>query len=889
MLQWHPMFIVEWMIPERQMNRKEIRGFIALLLLVIAVHLTGCSRGNKDAPGTVIPMMPTKSVVPKSTTSDSSQVLLVPTWTNTPVSTSIPLQDSTPSPTSAPIITPTPTPTSSPDKQLAAGKEALRLQAYSSARQALTTLAASPNIEQSTRLEALFTLARVEFDDPSSVTALEAVDRLLVGQSEIGAAALSDASVNEIMARGHFLRAEILLSIGRYSDAIAEYWLFLETYPQLGEIAQSRIADAYLAMSDLDAASGAYRRATEAILSDSGLQNRDDTIAYVLTLESLAQTDISAGRYQDALAAYDEILAVAKSPYYRADIQYRAGQALAAAGDIPGATERWTAATQEDPTSGSAYSALIELVDRDVAFDLYERGAIDLAAEAWTPAISAFESFLEATSETDVRFPLALLGAGQAYADSGAYAEAISYFERIISAHPECECIGEAWLEKAAAESGLGDDIAARRTYRTFSRDQSESPLAPEALWRSAFLALSSGNEVEAGLDFLTLAETFPESERAPASLYIVGIGAYQKGLYGQSTDTFSRLQRDYPDYRWDAVAYWLGRAWHADGMPNAGIESWQKLVERAPDIYHGILAGYGLKDPSLQQGNAFDDISLTIANFVPLEGDDGSQAFAEQWLAEWVDGIDPETNFSLLPSILLTDTQLVGGQILIEAGERTDGISQLERVYRRYRDDPAILYPLILEFERLGVYRLAISATTYLLQSSPARLLEETPLFLQRLAYPRHFEALVVQEALNNDLDPNLYFSLIRQESLFEEGARSSAAAQGLAQIIPDTGSWIATQLSYPNYTNDLVYRPDVNLKFGAYYLAWARDYLDGNLTSALAGYNAGPGNADRWRELSGGDDALFVELFDYNEPRVYIHAILSNLYHYSRLYGTR
>jgi len=236
----------------------------------------------------------------------------------------------------------------------------------------------------------------------------------------------------------------------------------------------------------------------------------------------------------------------------------------------------------------------------------------------------------------------------------------------------------------------------------------------------------------------------------------------------------------------------------------------------------------------------------------------------------------------------LLTDTQLLGGEILLDIGDRAGGISQLERLYRRYRNDPATLYPLILEFERLGAYRLAISAATYLLQSSPARLLEETPLFLQQIAYPRHFKELVTREALNNDLDPNLYFSLIRQESLFEEGARSSAAAQGLAQIIPDTGSWIATQLGYPNYTNDLVYRPDVNLKFGAYYLAWVRDYQGGNLTSALAGYNAGPGNAERWRALSGDDDALFVELFDYNEPRVYIQAILSNLYHYSRLYPT-
>ena len=729
------------------------------------------------------------------------------------------------------------------------------------------------------RLESLFTLARVEYEDPLSIVALEATDRLL------GDPAITEHP--EIKARAHLLHAEILHSIGRQSDAIAEYWLFLETYPQLGEIIQPRIADAYQALGDPGAAIDAYRRAADAIYNNTGLSANDNIVAYVLMLETVAQTASNAGQYMNAVAAYDEILNIAERPHYRADIQYRAGQALAAAGDTPGAVERWLAATQEDPTVGAAYSALIELVNRDVAFDLYTRGVIDLYAEAWIPAINAYESFLGVTSATDGRFPLALLGAGQAYAGSGAHAEAISYFDRVINEYPQCDCAGEAWLGRAASENALGDEIAARRTYRTFAREQPGNPLAPEALWRSALLALNSDNEVEAGLDFLTLAELFPESERAPASLYFVAIGAYRNGLYGQSVSTFERLQRDYPDYRWDAVGYWLGRALHANGMPLAGNETWQNLVDRAPDIYYGVLAAQGITDPSGRQSSAIDGISAISADFTPLAGDDGSQAFAEEWLAGWVAAGDAGRELAVLPSHILTETELIGGRVLLDIGDRSGGSAQLERLYRRHRDNPATLYPLILEFERLGVYRLAISAATYLLQSSPARLLEETPIFLQKLAYPRHFEEMVVQEALVNDLDPNVFFSLIRQESLFEEGARSSAAAQGLAQIIPDTGSWIATQLGYPNYSNDLVYRPDINLKFGAYYLAWVRDYQGGNLTSALAGYNAGPGNADRWRELSGNDDALFVELFDYNEPRVYIQAILSNLYHYTRLYN--
>ena len=165
--------------------------------------------------------------------------------------------------------------------------------------------------------------------------------------------------------------------------------------------------------------------------------------------------------------------------------------------------------------------------------------------------------------------------------------------------------------------------------------------------------------------------------------------------------------------------------------------------------------------------------------------------------------------------------------------------------------------------------------------------MIEDAPIFLQKKLYPQPFANIIVQEAQVQKLNPLLYFSLIRQESLFEEGARSGAAAQGLAQIIPDTARWVAERLGHPDWSDELIYRPYINLRFGAYYLDWVRTYLDGNLVSALVGYNAGPGNAEYWRQISGSDDALFVEILAVNEPRIYVQVITSNLYHYTRLYA--
>jgi soluble lytic murein transglycosylase len=267
------------------------------------------------------------------------------------------------------------------------------------------------------------------------------------------------------------------------------------------------------------------------------------------------------------------------------------------------------------------------------------------------------------------------------------------------------------------------------------------------------------------------------------------------------------------------------------------------------------------------------------------LEGDDGSQAFAEQWLAEWLQ-VEP-AELVTLPADVAADPDLTTGRVLLELDERGDALAALERVYTRNQNDKQALYALSLEFERLNTYRLSLLAMARLLQFSPAGLVENAPIFLQQRAYPLRFEELISQEATANGIDPLVMFSLIRQESLFEEGARSWAAAQGLAQIIPDTGAWVAERLGYPGYTNALIYRPYINVKFGAYYLSWVRDYLDGNLVSALVGYNAGPGNSEVWRAQAGTDDALFVELVGLTEPRVYVQAVVTNLYHYTRLYG--
>jgi len=467
----------------------------------------------------------------------------------------------------------------------------------------------------------------------------------------------------------------------------------------------------------------------------------------------------------------------------------------------------------------------------------------------------------------------------------GRWTDALTALDGITGGDPACSCFGPAWLEKGRLEILRGDASTGRRVYRTFAREHPADPNAPEALWRSALSAIAEDNELEAAVDIFALADGFPGSARAADGLSVLGINSFVSGLYSQSANAFQRLYDNYPEVRPAASAYWLGRSLYAQGQRTEAQQLWAELVESDPESYYGVLAALGVKRVGYAPEEfIFGGMEQAVGPASTLAGDDGSRAFAEEWLSGWV--TDSVENWGVLPAAVAADADLSNGQLLLDLGRRGEALAQLELVYRRYRDDPAAIYSLALYFENLETFRLSLISAVWLIEHSPAQRMEDAPIFLQRMAYPRHFAELIDTEAARNGIDPLTFYSLIRQESLFEEGARSFAAAQGLAQIIPATGAEIAGRMGFPNYSNALIYRPYINIRFGAFYLAWVRDFVDGRIASALAGYNGGPGNSQRWRELSGPDDTLFVELMDYSETRLYLQRILSHYYHYTRLY---
>jgi peptidoglycan lytic transglycosylase len=159
------------------------------------------------------------------------------------------------------------------------------------------------------------------------------------------------------------------------------------------------------------------------------------------------------------------------------------------------------------------------------------------------------------------------------------------------------------------------------------------------------------------------------------------------------------------------------------------------------------------------------------------------------------------------------------------------------------------------------------------------ATLQAAKPGWWERLWYPLRYEQIVRGHARNYELDPALLAAVIYQESKFKADARSQSGAIGLMQLLPATAEGIAVHTGGTRFTTADLYNPEINVRYGAWYL---RHLLEkyGNERTALAAYNAGQDNVDRWRADGGG--------IRFSETRAYVKRVEELKGIYRRAYGS-
>lgn len=155
------------------------------------------------------------------------------------------------------------------------------------------------------------------------------------------------------------------------------------------------------------------------------------------------------------------------------------------------------------------------------------------------------------------------------------------------------------------------------------------------------------------------------------------------------------------------------------------------------------------------------------------------------------------------------------------------------------------------------------------------------------RYSYPIKYREYVEKYADEYGLDKYLLYALIKTESSFNPDACSDAGAIGLTQITEETFRWLKSKIARDEeIVFEDLYRPEVSVRFGAYYISRCLERYDGSVETAAAAYHSGWGTVDKL--LLEQDSRVLLE-FPYAQMRNYVYKINKAYNNYQEIYQNK
>lgn len=149
---------------------------------------------------------------------------------------------------------------------------------------------------------------------------------------------------------------------------------------------------------------------------------------------------------------------------------------------------------------------------------------------------------------------------------------------------------------------------------------------------------------------------------------------------------------------------------------------------------------------------------------------------------------------------------------------------------------------------------------------------------------YKKEYAEYVTKYSQKYDVEKNLIYALIKVESNFKPDAISHQNAKGLMQLMSATAKELANK-SQIQLTEENILDPDININLGTQYISILLNKYE-SMEVALAAYNAGSGNVDRW--IKNGTikaDGSDIENIPYKETNTYIRKIMRDYKIYMQL----
>jgi len=239
----------------------------------------------------------------------------------------------------------------------------------------------------------------------------------------------------------------------------------------------------------------------------------------------------------------------------------------------------------------------------------------------------------------------------------------------------------------------------------------------------------------------------------------------------------------------------------------------------------------------------------------------------------------------------VLADPQIQLVDELLAAGLHVEAAAELDRVdagllarHGSARATPVLLDRYARSDDFFHVHRLGESRAGGALRRDPA---DPATRRAWELVYPLAYRSFVERHAPSGNNPTYYLYAIMQKESAYNPHDLSYADAIGLLQMIPPTSRRVGERIGRP-YTDDVLYDPEGNIQFGAWYIGHLLAKFKGQIALGAGAYNAGPRAMMRWLGQHGQRPLdEFIELCPYTQTREYMKKALEIYARYLWLYA--
>lgn len=289
---------------------------------------------------------------------------------------------------------------------------------------------------------------------------------------------------------------------------------------------------------------------------------------------------------------------------------------------------------------------------------------------------------------------------------------------------------------------------------------------------------------------------------------------------------------------------YWKAEAFHRQSLTKEARTLWEELARDDIYGYYGLLAHHQLNRPLAA-------ITMTEINSSSVLSSPEARVFN---------------------ALLKVDEFEFAQKMLVSKLSETDKVLQMSS------DDICALFQKLAQ---VNSYSTIFNYFVKLPYDTQKQVFKRIP----KTLFPSPYLELVSKAAQEASIEPELIYSIMRQESSFNPMARSPMDAFGLLQVLPDVAKRIARAHKFPYKGYEDLYKPEINLPIGAHLLKRQNTVFNNKFVLMVASYNASQKAVKNWHSRYDGDDLMFIEDIPYEETKAYVKLVTRNLVLYKKL----